>query len=90
MIFEESPSLTMLLDVRARLRADIVQRLTEKHRDFLTGLAEGNPDWSLLNCKHVENLHRLRWNLINLKQFQKKRPSDFVRQAEALRKLLDR
>lgn len=90
MTFEESPSLAMLVDVRARLRADIVQRLTEKHRDFLIGLAEANPDWSLLDCEHAESLPGLRWKLINLKKFQKNRPSDFAKQAEALGTLLDR
>lgn len=90
MTFEESPSLEMLLDVRARLRADIVQRLTENHRDFLIGLAEANPDWSLLDCEHAESLSGLRWKLINLKKFQKNRPSDFAKQAEALGTLLDR
>lgn len=90
MTFEESPSLEMLLDVRTRLRADIVHRMTEKHRDFLIGLAEANPDWSLLDCEHAESLPGLRWKLINLKKFQKNRPSDFARQAEALRILLDR
>ena len=90
MTFEESPSLEMLVDVRARLRADITQRLTEKHRDFLIGLAEANPDWSLLDCEHAESLPGLRWKLINLKKFQENRPSDFAKQAEALRTLLDR
>ena len=90
MIFEESPSLEMLVDVRARLRADIVQRMTKKHRDFLIGLAEASPDWTLLDCEHAESLPGLRWKLINLKKFQKNRPSNFERQAELLRTLLDR
>ena len=90
MTFEESPSIEMLVDVRTRLRADITQRLTEKHRDFLIGLAEANPDWSLLDCEHAESLPGLRWKLINLNKFQKNRPSDFAKQAEALRTLLDR
>lgn len=90
MTFAESPSLEMLVDVRARLRTDVAQRLTEKHRDFLIGLAEANPDWSLLDCKHAESLPGLRWKLINLKKFQKNRPSDFAKQAETLRTLLDR
>ena len=90
MIFEESPSLEMLVDVRAKLRADVAQRLTGRHRDFLIGLAEANPDWSLLDCEHAESLPGLRWKLINLKKFQKNRPSDFIKQAEALRTLLGR
>ena len=90
MTFEEAPSLEILLDVRSRLRADVTQRITEKHRDFLIGLAEANPDWSLLDCGYAENLPGLRWKLINLKKFQKSRPSDFAKQADALRALLDR
>jgi predicted nucleotidyltransferase component of viral defense system len=90
MTFEESPSLEKLLDVRAKLRADVTQRITEKHRDFLIGLAEANPDWSLLDCEHAESLPGLRWKLINLKKFQKNRPSDFAKQAEELKVLLNK
>lgn len=90
MTFEESPNLEILLDVRARLRADVTQRITEKHRDFLIGLTEANPDWSLLDCEHAESLPGLRWKLINLNKFQKNRPSDFAKQADALRDLLGR
>jgi predicted nucleotidyltransferase component of viral defense system len=90
MTFEETPSLEILLDVRARLRADVAQSITEKHRDFLIGLAGANPDWVLLDCEHAESLPGLRWKLINLKKFQKNRPSDFEKQADALRALLGR
>lgn len=79
MTFEESPSIEMLVDVRTRLRADITQRLTEKHRDFLIGLAEANPDWSLLDCEYSESPPGLRWKLINLKKFEENRPSDFAK-----------
>ncbi len=88
MTFEETPSLEVLLEVRARLRADVARRLTEKHRVFLMSLAEAKPDWGLLECKHAQSLPGLRWKLINLKHFQKNRPSDFKKQAEALRSLL--
>jgi len=90
MTFEDSPSLEILVNVRARLRADIAQRLTEKHRDFLIGLAQANPDWSLLDCEHAQGLPGLSWKLLNLKKFQKNRPSDFAKQAEALKTLLHR
>ena len=90
MTFEESPSLEMLLNIRTRLRADSVQRLTKNHRDFLIGLAEANPDWSLLDCGYAESLPGLRWKLINLQKFQKSRPTDFAKQAETLRNLLGR
>ncbi len=88
MTFEESPSLQSLEDVRARLRADLAKGLTDRHRDFLIGLAEAQPDWSLLDCAHAESLPGLRWKLLNLQKFQKSRPADFVKQAETLRVLL--
>jgi hypothetical protein len=79
----------MLVDVRAKLRADIANLLTEKHRDFLIGLAQANPDWSLLDCGHAASMPGLRWKLINLRKFEKNRPTDFKKQAETLRTLLD-
>ena len=88
MTFEESPSLQSLKDVRARLRADLAKGLTDRHRDFLIGLAEAQPDWLLLDCAHAESLPGLRWKLLNLQKFQKSRPADFVKQAETLRVLL--
>ena len=90
MTIEESPSLTTLTDTRSRLRADIIHRLTAQQRNFLIGLAEANPDWSLLDCKHAQDLPGLRWKLINLKKFQKNRPSDFAKQVDALKTLLGR
>jgi len=77
-------SLETLLDTRARLRRELPQRLTPAHRQFLSGLARAQPDWSLLHCPHAEHLPALRWKLANLNTFQKRRSKDFMAQAEAL------
>lgn len=90
MIFGESPSLTMLLELRTRLRSDILSLLTDHQRDFLVGLALAKPNWSLLDCQHASRLPGLRWKMLNLEKFQKSRPADFARHAEALRRLLGR
>jgi len=50
----------------------------------LSTLARAQPDWSLLHCPHAEYLPALRWKLANLNTFQKRRPKDFMAQAEAL------
>ena len=77
-------SLETLLDARARLRAELTQRLPGAQRRFLIGLARAQPDWTLLQCPHAAELPALRWKLQNLHTFRKRRPADFERQARAL------
>lgn len=73
-----------LLAARARLREELPRRLSGRHRQFLTGLARAEPDWSLLRCEHAAELPALRWKLRNLATFRDRRPADFERQAELL------
>jgi predicted nucleotidyltransferase component of viral defense system len=77
-------SLDTLLETRARLRAELPQRLTGEQRQFLRGLARADPDWSLLQCSHAAELPALRWKLANLETFRKRRPRDFESQAKEL------
>ena len=49
----EPVSLETLLETRTRLRAELPQRLTGTQRQFLTGLAHAQPDWTLLQCPHA-------------------------------------
>lgn len=77
-------SLDTLLAARARLRHELPRRLTASHRQFLSGLARAEPDWSLMQYPHAADLPALRWKLANLETFRKRRPADFQAQAEAL------
>jgi len=77
-------SLDTLLAIRARLRLELPRRLTASHRQFLSGLARAEPDWSLMQYPHAAELPALRWKLANLETFRKRRPADFQAQAEAL------
>ncbi|GHU26059.1 hypothetical protein AGMMS50256_02350 [Betaproteobacteria bacterium] len=79
----EAP-LATLLDARARLRHELTTRLTTAHRQFLSGLARAQPDWSLLQCQHAADLPALRWKLGNLETFRERKPHDFIEQAVAL------
>ena len=81
---EVACSLDTLLDIRARLRHELPRRLSDAHRQFLSELARAQPDWSLLQCPHADQLPALRWKLANLNTFQKRRPEDFIAQADAL------
>lgn len=76
--------LAVLIDTRARLRHELPRRLSPAHRQFLSGLSRAQPDWSLLQCGHAEQLPALHWKLANLATFQKRRPDDFSAQADAL------
>lgn len=77
-------SIDTLLETRARLRAELPQRLTGEQRRFLKGLARAEPDWTLLQCPHAAELPALRWKLVNLETFRKRRPRDFESQAKEL------
>ena len=73
-----------LLKTRRRLRHELPRRLSAAHRQFLSGLARAQPQWSLLQCTHAEQLPALRWKLANLETFQRRRLRDFTAQADAL------
>lgn len=81
---EEECSLEVLLQTRKKLRQTLPQSLSLAHREFLSGLARAQPDWSLLQCSHAQRLPALRWKLANLEKFQKSRLRDFVEQADEL------
>lgn len=81
---EVACSLDTLLDTRDQLRDVLPRRLSDAHRQFLSGLTRAQPDWSLLQCQHAAQLPALRWKVENLKTFQKRRPQDFIAQANAL------
>lgn len=77
-------SLKTLLDTRMRLKEELPRRLSERHKQFLSGLSRATPDWSLLQCAHVAQLPALRWKLGNLETFRERRPAEFSRQLELL------
>jgi predicted nucleotidyltransferase component of viral defense system len=81
---ETDCSLATLLETRQRLRQELPARLNPSQRQFLSGLARAQPDWSLLQCPHAAELPALRWKLSNLETFRKRRPADFESQAQAL------
>jgi predicted nucleotidyltransferase component of viral defense system len=84
----EPVSLDVLLATRARLREELPRRLTGQHKQFLTGLARAQPDWTLLQSPHASELPALRWKLGNLQTFSQRRPADLEKQAATLKALL--
>ncbi len=85
----EPVSLYALLEMRSRMRKELVKRFTERQKQFLIGLTRAQPDWTLLQCPHASELPALRWKLDNLLAFKQRRPLDFEKQASTLEALLN-
>jgi hypothetical protein len=77
-------SLATLLETRQQLQRELPARLSDRHRQFLVGLARARPDRSLLECPHAADLPALRWKLNNLETFRQRRAADFDAHAKAL------
>ena len=75
-------SLENLLETQLALPKRILNALTERHRAFLVGFNEGEPDWNLLPFPDAKNLPAVRWKQINLDRMNRDK------RAEAIRKLV--
>jgi hypothetical protein len=68
--------------------SDLQCALTQEERQFLITLATAEPDWSLLEIDHLEQLPAIRWKLYNLRQLRETNPEKFRDQAALLAKRL--
>jgi len=84
----ETVSLDTLLETRRWLMESLPKSLTENHRHFLAGLVGGVPDWSLMQCHHLQQLPAIRWKLENLEKLKRNNPAKFNSQAEETKKRL--
>jgi predicted nucleotidyltransferase component of viral defense system len=84
---EEVP-LDRLLELRNRLFEDLPGKLTDAHRQFLLGLVKCQPNWSLMNCNHLQHLPAIRWKIENLKRLRHSNPKKFSLQEELLKEKL--
>ena len=81
---QRSVSLAELQSVRANLKKELPAKLTLKHQQFLLGLVSGEPDWSLMQCAHLQELPAIQWKLKNLTRLKKSNPTKFAQQAAEL------
>ena len=79
----EPMPLEVLEATRVELISTICSKLTKKHRDFLIGFKEGNPDWSLLPFENIKELPSVKWKMLNLEKMTK------AKKVEAIQKLKD-
>lgn len=67
----EPISLQTLEATQTALLEEFPARLNPEHREFLHGLAAGDPDWELLPFPFLQNLPAVRWKLENLRKLKK-------------------
>lgn len=69
----EPVSLNELIDVREKLMKELLVSLTKDERKFLLSIKQGEPDYSLLPFKHLDQLPALKWKIINVRKMDKKK-----------------
>ena len=77
-------TLEALMAVRRRLFVELPAVLTSNQRAFLSGLVRGEPDWTLMQCRHLAEMPAIRWKLENIRKLKKANAKKFLTQAEAL------
>jgi predicted nucleotidyltransferase component of viral defense system len=65
-------TLKELLAVREQYISVVAKSLTQDERRFLISLKEGEPEWTLLGIKGIENLPAVQWKLQNIRSLKEK------------------
>ena len=77
-----------LIETRARLHADIRDRLTGEIAAFLLSLHDAEPDFAMIGLPRASLLPAIRWKLLNLRQLKNENPEKHLTQRRALEDLL--
>jgi len=64
----DTVTLGNLNKARRNLIAEVNEKLTLKHKQFLLSFKQGEPDWSLLKTTDVELLPAVQWKLYNIRK----------------------
>jgi predicted nucleotidyltransferase component of viral defense system len=64
-------TLDELVQTRQRLLSTIHQTLTREEKEFLLSIKQGEPQWSLIDIAHIENLPAIQWKLQNIRRMDK-------------------
>jgi len=75
-----------LVQVRHELIHSLQNILSNKERLFLCSIAEGDPDWSLLDLDHIHELPAIKWKLLNVQKMASEKRKTSVKK---LRSILD-
>jgi len=74
-----------LLETRKKLIAMILRDLTQSERQFLLSVKRGEPDWTFLGLKGIDQFPAIQWKLRNIRKMEKNKHRQ---QLDALRSRL--
>ena len=83
----EPVELDALLAARERMVRELQQGLSVDERRFLLSLVAAEPQWSLVDVPHLEQLPGMRWKLQNLERLRKTNGGKFAEQSDTLARL---
>lgn len=63
---DEPVDIEELVEAQNELIESIIGGMPDRHKQFLVGFEEGNPDWSLLHVEHASTLPAILWRQQNL------------------------
>ena len=87
-ITRETTTKEELIEVRARLHADIRKRLTGGIAGFLLSLHDAEPDFDLIDLPKAVSLPAVRWKIKNLERLKRNNSEKHAEQRKALEYLL--
>jgi len=74
-----------LIDVRDYLCKNIINKLSQNHKQFLLSLMQMRPQWGLVDVPvDIESLPGIRFKQINLKRMSKKKHLNYLQRIESL------
>ncbi len=76
---------TKLIKIRKKVISLLNNALTNQERKFIYSIKEGNPKWSLINIKNIENFPSIQWKLKNIQNMNQKKHKIYL---EKLKKVL--
>jgi predicted nucleotidyltransferase component of viral defense system len=79
---EDSNILEDLIEVQHKLPEIIGKSLTKKEQEFLLSLKSGNPDWSLIEIAHLQELPGVKWKLQNIQKMDKRKHTEAYEKLE--------
>jgi hypothetical protein len=79
--------LAELEEARRSLRQRLREGLQDRHKQFLLGLVQLEPDWSLMPFAHLQELPALKWKMQNLGTLRRRNPKKFELQSAELARL---
>ena len=62
-----------LLETRTMLIKELKNALDENDRQFLYSIKLGEPNWNLIDMKHIKHLPAIQWKLLNIRKMDKQK-----------------